>query len=202
MMTAEHAITFDDAGHRYAVDGQPIPSVTQILDACGFGSWRKFSEAAALDYSSALGTAAHMAVALLLTGELDFDSLDPALIGRVDAAQRFIKELGVWVYSVEELVYHPTYRYAGRLDLRCTVAGAPAVVDWKTGVVHPSVAVQLAGYAGCLPDPLTHDRFSVQLRDDGQYRIHRYSRAEHREDWMMFCACATVTNYKAARGIR
>lgn len=222
-------LTFDEKTHTYRYNGTPVISVTQALDEGGYGSWRRFCEPAALAYASELGKATHKAVELFERGELDEDSLDPVVLSRVEAYKRFALETGFEVGLVETMVYDPTYRYAGRLDLCGKLHGLVSILDIKSGIVHPSVALQLAGYVAAMkPGPLMRlaslakssleskgrltsettwtpmpsSRWSLQLRDDGTYRLTPYPIADFQSDYLTFLSCVRIAYDKRKRGIR
>ena len=103
----------------------------------------------------------------------------------VQAAINFIADHVKEIVYVEQTVYNDTHGYAGTVDLICRLNDDDnrlAVIDWKTGSIRPSHAMQLAAYAHaewtysadrwpeCLPP--SNVRLAVQLRDDSTYRVH------------------------------
>jgi hypothetical protein len=60
--------------------------------------------------------------------------------------------------------------------------------------------MQLAAYAACQADPSSYARYSLQLRDDGSYRMHCYPRSEFRTDFADFCAALRVAIRKRRYG--
>lgn len=48
--------------------------------------------------------------------------------------------------ATEQVVYSPTHRFAGRIDLIAEIDGLVSIVDLKTGFIGPGAHAQLAGY--------------------------------------------------------
>ena len=98
-------LDFNAEAHEYRLDGQLVPSVTQVLavleDFEGV-PWHL------LEAARKFGQHVHEACALMVRGELDWASLDPALVPYVEAAQRFIDESGFVVRACELQVAHPS----------------------------------------------------------------------------------------------
>jgi hypothetical protein len=201
-MTTAPDIEFDESTHTYRVNGQKVISVTQAIDEGGFGDWKKFVDQMDLAYAQQLGTAVHSAIELYEEGTLDTAPLDPLIEPRVDAYEKFKRECDVLPVELEQVVYNPIYGYCGRLDFRGRVHGDRAIVDFKSGVVDHVVAVQLAGYAGCMDDPATYARYSLQLKDDGTYRLHEYPRADYRTDFNVFLSALAVAKFKRSKNLR
>ena len=201
-MTADHVLSLDEATHTYRLDGRPLISVTQALNEGGFGSWQKWCEPAALEYASALGRAVHDAIHFYEEGSLDIDSIDPAVMPRLQAYEKFLLETGAVAIATEQRVHNTLYGYAGTDDWNGLFDDEKAIIDYKSGVVHPSVGLQLAGYCGCFPAPSTFRRFSLQLRSDATYRLHEYPRSEFREEFGVFCGQVAAANWKRRKGIR
>ena len=102
----------------------------------------------------------------------------------VHAALKFVDDHVNEIVYVEQTVFNNLHGYAGTVDLICRLNDDDnrlAVVDWKTGSIRPSHAMQLAAYAEARrtyiddtwrslgpPDVM----LAVQLRDDSTYRVH------------------------------
>lgn len=211
------AFTFDEASHVYRLDGQRLPSVTEILVPIK----PDFSMVppAVLEAKRAFGTAVHLACELDDLGELDDDATDPAVMGCVQAWRRFRSDTGAAIVMNEQRIYHPALRFAGTLDrlayLRMKGDEQPStwLLDLKTSDdPHPSYGVQLSGYrlllagqeqAGPLSvalgevfrsigiDPIK--RASVHLSSDATYRFHQY---RDPADEATFMACLAIHRFK------
>lgn len=92
--TAE-ALTFDPVAHAYFLDGERVPSVTQILQRAGLIDFSKIP-AAILNAARDRGAAVHAAVHFYNEGDLDAAFADefPAYAPYVEAWVRFLDESG------------------------------------------------------------------------------------------------------------
>ncbi len=136
-------IEFDPVAHRYTVDGEVWPSVTQVL-----APLNDFSRVppAILERARAFGKAAHAMIDLEVKGDLDEDLLGEPL-RNVLAQYRFAMRGRKWELRSEQIVAHPALRYAGTLDLIATDSkGRWTIIDVKTGAVPPTVGAQTMAY--------------------------------------------------------
>src|SRR5215471_902905 len=74
--------------HTYICEGRIVPSVTQVLNACGLVCYEGIPQAI-LDHKADIGRAAHAACHYLDEGELEWESLDPEVEPYVRAWQKF-----------------------------------------------------------------------------------------------------------------
>ena len=181
----KHEITLDD-NHVYHVAGRIVPGVTGIIRACGLMNTQWSSQ-----WHMDRGTAVHRAVHLLEIDDLDPASVDPIVEPYLDAWKAFKRETDYQGHEYEQIVYHPTYQYAGTLDQTGVLNGRTCLIDLKTGKAQPYTAIQTAAYAACLKRPLL--RYGVELRDDGKFQIHEY---KNKRDFNVFLACLSVVNWK------
>jgi len=164
-------LIFTEATHEYrhGEGGEVLPSVTGILKSEGYidGDW--YTEAARIR-----GTYVHKICHLHNIGDLDETTVDETLVGYYEAYLSFLAETQFVVEDSELLVHSDTYLFAGTLDIRGKFPGAKmkSVIDIKSGSIEPWVAIQLAGYTVCLPDP--HERYSLQLTADGKYHLKQW----------------------------
>jgi hypothetical protein len=195
-------ITFVEQGHKYFVGGREVISVTTAIEEGGFGDWKRYVDQLDLAYASELGTAVHRAIELYEDGTLDTTALDPLIAQRLEAYLAFKSDCDAFPVATEQIVHNSIYGYCGRLDFNGMVRGEKAIVDWKSGLVNHTVAMQLAAYAACQADPSSYARYSLQLRADGTYRLHEYRRAEFRRDFNRFCCALGVAKTKREEGVR
>lgn len=186
-------IDFDPVEHVYTHAGKRVPSVTQVL---GFiEDWERVPRDL-LDAAAEFGTHVHEAAALLVRDELDWSSLDPALVPPLESLMAFLRESGAVVIESEKRLYHQVMRYAGTLDAVVHWKGGLAVLDWKTGQTVPkSVGPQTAAYAAALESmggPKIKRRYCVQLLAD-KYRV---TKLDNQNDWNVFQSCLNVWRYK------
>lgn len=62
------------------------------------------------------GHAVHSATEFFDKGTLDLDSVDPQIMGYLDAYRQFRKDLPLDILGIEVRLWHPRYRYAGTID--------------------------------------------------------------------------------------
>lgn len=122
-------LTFYDKGHIYMMDGERLPSVS---DLCRFISREVYGDAPAwaMEAAAERGTAVHKA-----TEELDKTgtaSIDSDWAGYLEAYRKFLTEHEVEWELIEYPDWNEEYRYAGTLDRYGKVDGVQALVDLKT----------------------------------------------------------------------
>lgn len=177
----EPVLQFDSMTHTYTVAGEELISVTQALKVAGVIDYSQIPQDVLIE-ASRRGTMVHRAIHYWLDGDLDPATVEPAHQGYVEAAKRFIEDTRFEPMHVERRDWHRVHRYAGTFDLDGLLFGRDlATVDWKTGIILPGHAAQLAGYNNFRQYPRTVRRIAVQLRADGNYRAHEYPSAEHPE---------------------
>ena len=201
-------IEFEAATHTYLVDGEIWPGVTSILRATGLSTdWDRMPRSVreAAERKRSLGQDVHHACTLLDRGDLAWGALDDALFPYVEAWERYTRERAIvkWI-AIEEIVYHPTWRYIGTLDrLAVLDTGGTLLPDIKIGDPEDAAGqYQTIGYAmAALQTPAVVERGAlslktpivrecVQLKENGTYRIHPYDR--DRDDWKVFQAALVV----------
>lgn len=151
--------------HVYLLNGEVLPSVTQILKPL-----HDFSAVPAdvLERACRFGTAVHKTIELYLAEDLDEDSLDEPLYNCLLAFKAFqadhydiFEETPV----IEKIGYHPKLKYAGTPDLDFP----SRVIDLKSRKVNMLTdAIQLSGY-----DHMTgkgnRERLVLELKQDASY---------------------------------
>lgn len=191
-------LTFQEEGHRYELDGRRVMNVTRAL---GLITDYRHVEPGLLARAQDEGIAMHRMVALYLRGVLDLPSLPDWLKPRLQAFQRFQGETGFVPYASEQRVYSKTYDYAGTLDLagylRTGRGTTKAVIDIKRTLYYPlAIGSQTAAYLKAWNERCQmtlFDRFGLQLRADGTYRLEPYTSPS---DFTNFLACLTVARLR------
>lgn len=187
-------LTFDAAAHAYAVDGQPVPSVTQIIR--DGGCFPPFTATAATQWHLELGTAVHTAVQYHVEGRLDLDTVDDQVAPYLTAWECFRAAAGedYELLAAEARAYDAAYRYAGTPDQVIRWKGREAVLDLKTGTPAPWHALQTAAYARLVDVP---GRLTLYLARDGTYRLATHT---NRHDWPTFAAACALWHWRAEHG--
>lgn len=192
-------LEFNPDTHVYTVDGESLPSTTQVLKAEGLLSFPAGSEAAMLR-----GSYVHLACEYLDHGTLDEETLDATLAPYVEAYRLFLTESRFEVdpEMIERRLYHPTWRYAGTVDRVGIMGKMPAVMDIKTGSQHPAYALQLAAYKELLAanNVTVVKGFSLYLHDTGKYTLVEVK--DIRAAWQIFAAALTLYQWKQENNIK
>lgn len=176
-------ITFNPESHSYTIDGQPAPSVTQILAAMGFVDSTWFT-----DYGRERGKLVHRIIHWHITGELDETTIDPALQGYFDAWLLFEKETGFVSTATEKPMGSVLHRFCGTPDHIGALYGYESVIDCKTGAIAPWVGIQLAGYEILYgKGPLK--RYALHLKEDGKYSLKAFTDRQDRNIFLSALAC-------------
>lgn len=176
-----------DAEHVYHdAQGRIVPGVTGIIRACGlmnsFG-WN--------DYARDRGTAVHLAIQLFERGTLDTETLDPVIVPYLNGWHGFKCDTGYECEASEQIIFNPTYRYAGTLDQIGFIGRKTCVLDIKTGAAQPWWALQTAAYNAVAG---RQERYSLELRADCTWKLLQHT---EKNDLRIFLACLTVSGWKA-----
>jgi hypothetical protein len=176
-------LDFEPVAHRYALDGRPLPSVTQILDP--LLDWTGVPRAI-LDAARLFGQQVHAACDLYDNGVLDWQSLDPHLAAYVRGWQKFLQESAASVVISEYRVFDARLGYAGTLDAVVDWKGVLWLIDRKSGAVPPTTGPQTAAYANALRSMgsgfASTKRGVVALQPDG----YKFTKLDRAGDWNLF----------------
>lgn len=187
-------LDFDAQTHTYTLDGRRLPSVTEVL-------------APLIDYSRVpqdvleaareFGSHVHTACDLFNRDELDWSSLDDALVPYVSAWKQFLEDTGAVVIESETPVYHAQLGYAGTPDVVLAWDSRVVIPDLKsTAVVPPTVGPQTSAYAKAyqhMHGGREPERRCIQLNADGTYRVHR---KREPSDWSYFLSALNCHKFK------
>lgn len=195
-------LEFDAPSHTYRYRGAVVPHVTQI---CGFLGGYAGIPSSVLEAARERGEAVHYATELYDRGQLDEASVPPEVAGYLDAWKLFRAQTGFTPRAIEERVRDHAFGFAGTLDrtgffanLKKMPPNKECLIDIKaTYTVLPQVRVQTAlyahAYSGGAPGSHLMPRFAVQLRADGDYRLHRFT---DRSDLSVGLAALTLHSWK------
>ena len=161
---------FSESDHRYVMmpGSRRVPSVTQVLDAVGMSP-----DLSHLDlWYRERGRAIHSAMALHLHGTLDSSTLDERIVTFVDNGRRWLDNIAAVPLVVEHRWVHTELEYGGTQDLFCDSQLGPLLIDWKSTMMDPSYAVQVAGgYEPLLLDAATAGAVAVDPQQVIEARI-------------------------------
>ena len=206
-MSVYRDLRYDPTAHAYFIDGQRVPSVTQILQDVGLIDTTYFT-----DEARERGSFAHKAIQLWLADNLDESDLSEGLKGYLDSARQFMAMVGT-VHEVEMPRFHPAMRFAGTPDLVCTIDEYGfAVPDFKIGAKEASHRYQSAAYAFLVAlgdrgdneilsfTPMKPGRIMVHLDADGKPpKLEPYPAGGN--DERIFLAALTVYHAKHQHGV-
>lgn len=155
-------LDFDPDKHEYRLDGSLVPSVTQVLHACGM-----LPDYSRLDpFFRERGSAVHEAIRLDLRGELEEESVDEEVAPYLDRFRRWAAEVELRPLWIEGPLACPVYRYAGTPDCLGTSRLGLVLPDWKAGQFEPGHRVQVAGgYFPLLARAAMDGRLPLSLAD-------------------------------------
>lgn len=190
-------LTFDEASHIYRLDGARVPSVTQIINKVLPYDFN------ASEWHLNRGAAVHRACELLDNASLDWSTVDPEILPRVQAWEAFRRDLPMEIVAVEEPLAHSGLMYAGTLDRIFRHNGKMIVADIKNSV-SAQVKIQLAFYSLLW----THNKkqtidsaVAVELTEDGAYRCHWMTHRELRMAERQALAVLSVYNFASENNL-
>jgi len=169
------SLIFDPVTHRYTLNGEPLPSVTELVRPLR----NELPEALELTMEAAAerGAALHLYISHLMgeeTEKMSPDELPDAWHGYAAAADLWHSEHAIVPLLVEQPLAGDGF--AGTPDLVAEYDGRLSVLDYKfvAAVDKAAVGAQLNGYAalceanGVFPEAL----YAVQFFPDGEYRVY------------------------------
>jgi hypothetical protein len=205
-MKPKPILTFDEAEHRYALDGHPVPGVTTVLSKAFGDPWKMVPEASR-QYALELGRAVHRWCELDDTGKLTPETMPKGeqMCGYLNAWRKYKADFVTEIVAVEQPIYSVRYQYAGTFDFVAKTImphQKPPVltmIDRKTGVAfHPFYSLQTAAYALAweeLNHPLKiNRRVTVLLKADGTYKPEVHTDTTDRNQFLAALSCVAWKN--------
>src|SRR5258708_2280329 len=189
----ERLLEFDPVSHTYFVNGEIMPSVTQILKLAGLVDDQWFTE-----FGRWRGSAVHKATMYFDEGDMDRRTLDAAVKPFVADWKKFREQTGFTPTMIEKQFYDEMYGYCGTPDRRGYFIGGKSedsneLIDIKTypgGKAPWWTRYQLAGYGRLLDRFRIFRRYAVVLTGHGA-NIEEYPSSDYVEDVNGFLACCT-----------
>ena len=167
-----HPFRFESVTHSYVLDGQRVPSITQMLKQCGLVDDRWWTDA-----SRERGTHVHTLTAMYDLGALtDVPGCTSRYKGWLQAHVLALGILQPELLQVEVPRVHPIYQFGGRPDREIKYQGRVGVLEVKSGAEEPGHAVQTALQC-LLVAPIYHlppqslVRLCLYLKADGWFRV-------------------------------
>lgn len=180
-MTIAPTFHYDEVDHAYYLDGQRIPSITQLIDRGGLVNGAEYFT----EESRRRGTEIHQLCADWDMGALDpltvTSSRRPYLLGYIAACQALKP---TWE-AIEEADHHPVYRFAGRTDRVGVVNRLQSVAEIKsaTKARHHAIQTALQAILASARWKLPHDqwqRLCIYVKKTGKFSVERH---EDRRDF-------------------
>lgn len=137
---------YDEEQHKYYVNGEEKPSVTEIANPISFERLNALQQSL-LERAKARGTRCHeLFEEYLLMGELDIEEIETDYIPYVQQFILWAKAYRPKVIYTEKKLFG--YDYCGTCDLVTTIDGKTILVDYKVTSTadKKSLSVQLEGY--------------------------------------------------------
>jgi len=188
-------LAFDETAHQYRLEGRPVPSVTQVLQLIDSFEGVPLD---VLERAREFGQHVHRAVELDSKGELDEDSLDPALAEYVAGWRKFLREHRATVIASEVRVVSERLRFAGTLDSLVEIDGEDWLIDIKSGAIPTrTVGPQTAAYEYALRELLMCSRRPLRracvrlLPND-----YRFVRLRDSRDWNVFVSALNIHQWR------
>ena len=190
-------LEFREDGHAYALNGRPLPSVTQIMAPLAHRVYGAV-DPAVLNRAAERGTAVHEAYEMFL--DCGMAEIPPDYLGFLTAFKTWVSDTGLKPLCVESRVYHKLLNYAGTVDLLCSIDGRLVLVDYKTSATAlPKLyRVQLEAYSQALGSHgvSVEEKRVFHPKADGTYREYRFP-ARDAEAWRIFNSCLNIADYMA-----
>lgn len=189
-------LAFQEDNHEYKLDGNIIPSVTQIIQGAGLINL-DFIPKDLLEEKADLGKKVHKATELYDVDNLQIDDLHETLRNYLDQWIKFRRDYNFTPELIEVEYFHPLYRFAGRIDRVGEIGNKLSIIDIKTGTKQKTHAIQTAGYKILY----NYDR---KKTEQAKQRMIIYLSSDKYEveinevptDENVFLAALTIYNYK------
>jgi hypothetical protein len=197
---------FDADAHVYYDEGMcRVPGTTSLLEAAGMVCYAGIPEAI-LNRKAQIGTAAHAASYYYDEGDLNESTVDPVVLGYVDAWKRFRRESD---FEPEFIEYRGVsegegMKYGWTLDRTGLLLKRRSLLELKcTANVEPSWGPQMAAYEmasrrlGKDAGPFRR-RVAVWLKPNGTYRLISYNDVQDYQVFKLALRCHYMPEHRDA----
>lgn len=191
--------SFDPERHEYALNGEWLPSVTQVLEP---EEQLDGIPPEDLARGRERGHHVHEACALLAYKNLEWRTLDPLLVPWVEAAQKFLTESNFTVLRVEHRMFDPDLKVAGTMDLFGVMNRNSWIIDFKSGFVSRTAGPQTAAYDKLFRRTFggrENKRAVVELHDDATYKLRPFTDTR---DYSIFVSALNLYHWRRRTGVR
>lgn len=190
-------LKFYEDEHKYVLNGEELPSVTQILRfathdiAVVAKPWLR-------DAAGKRGTLIHS-----ICADIDFgaepETVGNDIVGYVGAYKAFLRDYRIGGWDIVETPLWASWgakngiRYAGTPDRIGKIDGKSTMLDIKTGskVNKAVLAAQLAAYSFAALPLTIEQHWGLQLKKDGKYRVIE---TDFTEGLVLFGLCMELHN--------
>ena len=172
----EDAVLFQEEPRRYLYRGKSYRSVTDRIQAVGFGPDFSYVKPAHLEYCRQRGNAIDEALIYHYEGDLKPGSVDPAIEQYFLAALKFDGECPGPIVAVHPRLCSELLGVAGTPDLIRFIRGRRAVVDWKTGADNPlQTWMYMMLWNQAHPNHPAYERYGLRLKPSGAYVLKEHN---------------------------
>ena len=168
-------VIFQAEPRAYFYKGKRYQSVTEKIEAVGFGPDFSHVNPNVMEYARQRGNAVDAALHYHYEGDLKPGSIDPAVQSYFDAAMMFDQDCPGKIVAIHPRLADRKLNVAGTPDLVRFVRGRRSVVDWKTGADNP-LQTWMYWILFNLMNPRTpvYDRYGLRLNANGTYRLKQH----------------------------
>lgn len=199
---------FHAEDHSYWLDNRRLLGVTSVLAATGLVDYAHYPDEKRAYYLRR-GSAIHEAAHQIINGTFDWSYCENEgreFAGFIRAVDSFLATPGLKVLASEEPVYSRELGYAGTLDLLVRYQGRFALPDLKSNKAQYATSIQCVAYLRALQslgeligyvyagEP--HDRYAVELHEDGKFKIRWYDELENYNDEGIWLAALSVAGWQ------
>lgn len=188
-------LTFDEKSHKYWWNDKPVINVTRVLEPLTDYSMIPSDK---LETARQKGVAVHKMVELDCKGDLDEEALPDWMRPALAQWRKFVGDTNFEMLESERRVFHPTYEYAGTLDLLGLMHGDYVLIDIKRSFfAGPVIGLQTAAYREAYgtqeKGAKTAKRYALRLNETGPYRLEPF---EDKSDFGTFLSLLTIKRWK------